>query len=271
MSERLRTLGIVLGYRPHREADRLYRVLTPDRGVLEFFVRASRKSTSKLAGVLEPAGVVRLDAASGKDLLHVTGVERVTFFSRTASDPGARLFALTLLRFVDAVGRPEAVELGMFSLLHEALSAGERLEDRAGRLWLRDRFVWKCAMLLGVLPSFSACVHCGREVDGAVAGIDWYLEISEGGFVCPVCPRGADAEALTPTALALGRAALAVPFETVIPGADNDTARVALRTTLAGYILVQLGAMVQTTVLSRLLQDALPVWAQGVQPRRVHV
>lgn len=268
MSERLRTLGIVLGYRPHREADRLYRVLTPDRGVLEFFVRASRKSTSKLAGVLEPVGVVRLDAALGKDLLHVTGVERVAFFPRTATDPGTRLFALTLLRFVDAVGRPEAVEVGMFSLLHEALVVGERLKDRAARLWLRDRFVWKCATLLGVLPSFSECSRCGREVDRVAAGLSWYLEILEGGLVCPVCPHGADAETLMPEAVALGRAALAVPFETVVPGADNTAVRGSLRTTLAGYVLVQLGAMVEASVLARFLQDALPTWARSTPVAR---
>ncbi len=64
-----------------RDADRVYRVLTEERGVLDVTVVGAARTTSKLAGHLEPYGEVRLLLARGRGPFRVAGAVQVQHFA----------------------------------------------------------------------------------------------------------------------------------------------------------------------------------------------
>lgn len=63
-----------------RDADRVYRVLTEERGMLDVTVAGAARSTSKLAGHLEPYAEVRLLLARGRGPFRVAGAVQVQPF-----------------------------------------------------------------------------------------------------------------------------------------------------------------------------------------------
>ncbi len=63
-----------------RDADRVYRVLTEERGVLDVTVAGAARATSKLAGHLEPFAEVRLLLARGRGPFRVAGAVQVRRF-----------------------------------------------------------------------------------------------------------------------------------------------------------------------------------------------
>lgn len=247
-----RTPGFVLSYRPVREHDRLYQVLTPGRGKLELLARGSRKLTSKLAGTLEPGRLLAVEAVSGRQFDHLTGAERLVDFTALREDAAARLVALGLSAFVDAALRPGASEPRLFALLHELYAAAALPRDAQGTLLLRDAFLWKCADVLGVAPDLGRCVRCGApEPDAALSG-------SLGGALCVRCAPPPDAVALGRPALRLLRAAQALPLAAVAAHAAAPTeARVAHRAAGA-YLLFQLSGSMSPHVLLRLFSDIRP-------------
>ncbi len=248
------TVGIVLGYRPHRETDRVYRVLTPAGGKMELLARGSRKVTSKLAGALEPVGVVALHGVAGRAYAHVTSAVRMEPFPKATRDPAARVFALTLLGFVDSILRLDAADRLLFPLVREALAAAEDLTDRASRLALRDRFVWKCASVLGVFPSFAACSSCGRPSSSEVMGV-WGMPTDGSGLWCPRCVSAGDAFQLSLDAVRWVRAVVDLPMRCLPPVLSLATNQEQVRAAVAATLFVQLGAFGNVDMLARLFAD----------------
>lgn len=257
MRPHTQTLAIVLGYRPFRESDRVYRVLSPHQGKLEVLARGSRKTTSKLAGGLEPVRVVMLHMVAGRQYPHAIAAGPVELFPGAVADPGRRLFALTLLAFVDALLKPQGDERGIFALLLEALRVCERTGEREERLIIRDRFIWKCAALLGVLPLFDRCDTCGRLAAEGEAGRTWSLRLAEGGLCCYACPRAADGVPLSSAAVRDVAAALGAPLAQSLPE-THPGALLQARSALSQYALAQLGGMMDPEIVVRLFADALP-------------
>ncbi len=247
-----RTPGFVLSYRPVREHDRLYQVLTPGRGKLELLARGSRKVTSKLAGSLEPGRLLAVEAVSGRQFDHLTGAERLVDFAALREDTAARLVALGLSAFVDAALRPGAPEPRLFALLHELYAAAALPRDAQGALLLRDAFLWKCADVLGVAPDLSRCIRCASpDPDAVLCG-------SLGGALCGRCAAPPDAVSISRPVLGLLRAAHALPLAAVAAHAAAPTeARIAHRAAGA-YLLFQLSAGMSPHVLMRLFSDIRP-------------
>lgn len=75
-----------------RDADRVYRVLTEERGVLDVAVSGAARATSKLAGHLEPFAEVRLLLARGRGPFRVAGALQVRRFE-PADEVSARRLA----------------------------------------------------------------------------------------------------------------------------------------------------------------------------------
>lgn len=71
------TKGITLSYRPWREADRIYSILTRDLGLVRARALGVRKETSKLRGSLEPITLATVSLVRGKEHWRVTSVEMV--------------------------------------------------------------------------------------------------------------------------------------------------------------------------------------------------
>ncbi len=241
------TPGIVLGYRSVREADRMYRVLTPGRGKIELIARGSRKVTSKLAGTLEPLQLIMVEAVVGRQFDHVVGANRLAGVPAFPIEPSARLLALGLATFLDAAVKPAAPDQRIFSLFRECMDAVGSASSAL--LLLRDAFLWKCAVILGLAADPTRCIACGRA-EGLVA-----LSGSLGGFLCAVHPAPPDAAPLTPAALLFLRAAHALPLSAAmrLPLSGEDV-RIVHRA-VGLYALYQFSGTVDPAMLLRLFGD----------------
>lgn len=241
------TPGIVLGYRPLREADRLYSVLTPDRGKLELLARGSRKVTSKLAGSLEPLQLLTVEAVSGRQFDHVVGADRMEAHPTFSADPSARVLALGLAGFLNAAVKPAEPDRRLFAVFRELLAAAGGEASVAERLLLRDAFLWKASAILGFAADASRCALCAEAPA--------LLSASAGGFQCAGHPAPGDAVRLSAQALSFLRAGADLPLRSAarIPLPVEDARTVHRAVGL--YVLYQFSGTVNAAMLLRLFGD----------------
>ena len=70
------TLGLVLSYSSQGEANRLYKVLTPDFGLILVLAQGVRLEKSKLRYNLQNYHLVKLNLVRGKEYWRLTGAEK---------------------------------------------------------------------------------------------------------------------------------------------------------------------------------------------------
>lgn len=110
------TEGLVLSYRPLREADRVYSILTKDLGLIRATATGVRKGHSKLRGLLEPISLVSVSLVRGKEYWRITSTE----FIKTISSTSEILKPLTLL---EKLVQGEAPNPELFDAIKEIVLA----------------------------------------------------------------------------------------------------------------------------------------------------
>ena len=75
------TQGLVLSWRPLREADRVYSILTKDLGLIRATATGVRKGESKLRASLEPLSLSSISLVRGKEYWRVTSAKLETSLS----------------------------------------------------------------------------------------------------------------------------------------------------------------------------------------------
>ncbi|TAL20607.1 DNA repair protein RecO [Patescibacteria group bacterium] len=184
MALTFRANAIPLAKRPVRETDRVYSVLTEDRGKLELLARGSRKIVSKLAGEMEQIGVLDIFIARGRAFDHLAGAAALKSFPLIRASLPRLLAALAAAAFLDRAVKPAFGDPALFNLLREYLetvaSAPERsVPDSA----LTPAFFWKLFVRLGFRPDLEKCVRCRKDVAGGECS--WTSH--HGGVVCRSC------------------------------------------------------------------------------------
>ena len=207
------TEAVVLRRTDFGEADRILTLFTPSYGKVRAIAKGARRTTSRLAGHLEPFARTQLLLATGReldivtqaearerldrlrdDLWHATGAwyiaELVDRFLEDA-DPHPRLYRLftTTLRLLDDAatghagrdaGREDAVP-------DDTGRENTRREEAAHmRSWLALRY-FELHLLdeLGYRPALHTCAGCDTPLRPEENGYSAEL----GGTLCPSCSR----------------------------------------------------------------------------------
>ncbi len=176
-----RLRGIVLRRRDLGEADRIVTVLTAERGKLRLVAKGSRRTSSKLAGHLEPFSAARLLVARTRGLDIISQAEMLESFPRLRQRETAIAIAGYLAELVDALVPEDERHEAVYDLLfasYRLIDEGrdERLVSHITELGL--------LRILGYRPELMRCLGCGRELEPEVNGFS-----VEGGVVCPDCLR----------------------------------------------------------------------------------
>ncbi len=201
--------AVVLRRTDYGEADRILTLFTPQRGKVRAIAKGARKTTSRLAGHLEPFTRTQLLLASGRDLDIVTQAEARERLDALRQDlwhaTGAWYVAELIDRFLeDADPNPALYTLFLQTL--RRLEAGAQLraeagpEERAhGEVWLESGGEavrsWLCLRYfelrllgeLGYRPGLHYCVNCDTPLQPEENGYSAEL----GGALCPQCMRHA--------------------------------------------------------------------------------
>ncbi|HEY4442437.1 MAG TPA: DNA repair protein RecO [Candidatus Elarobacter sp.] len=191
MSERSSTTdAIVLRARPLGEADRVYTLLTRERGKVDAVAKGARRPKSATGGRLEPLAEVRVGLHRGRSLDVITEVRTIRSYWNGLVRPGAfatgSLFAETIDLFCEHdLPLPE-----IYQLLGGAIAAVAGSDAPAT---LVPRFQLRLLDALGLAPASDVCIRCGGSLDEHGA----WLDLEAGGLGCERCygARG-DAHAL---------------------------------------------------------------------------
>ncbi len=169
--------GVVLGRHALGEADRVVDLFTREFGRLRVKVKAVRRTTSRLAGKLEPFTHARFLLARGRALDVVAQVEVLDGHADLREDLrrlsyGWLVADLTLQLVPEAEPHPE-----VFTLLLEALQLLRQGDPAVAAGWYGLHLFGE----LGYRPASDRCAGCGREAGGD----RWSPAL--GGFCCPRC------------------------------------------------------------------------------------
>ena len=190
--------AIVLRRSDFGEADRILTLFTPSYGKARAIAKGVRRTTSRLAGHLEPFTRTQLLLATGRELDIVTqaeGRERLDHLRDSLwHATGAWYVAELVDRFLeDADPHPRLYRLftQTLRLLDEGAATDERnrswLALRYFELWLLDE--------LGYRPALHHCAGCDTPLRPEENGYN--AEI--GGALCPSCSRYAQRRLTLPT------------------------------------------------------------------------
>jgi len=181
----------VLRARPLGEADRVYTLLTRERGKVDAVAKGVRRAKSSIGGRLELLAEVRVALHRGRSLDVITEVRTITSHWSGLVRPEAFATSSLFAETVDLFCEPELPLPEVYALLAGAVAAVAASDVPAT---LVPRFQLRLLDLLGLAPATGACVRCGEDFNDHGA----WLDLDEGGLGCERCygARG-DAHALS--------------------------------------------------------------------------
>jgi DNA repair protein RecO (recombination protein O) len=178
--------GVVLGRRNLGEADRILTLFTREFGRLQAKAKAVRKTTSRLAGRLEPFTHASFLLARGKAVDVVAQVEVVEGHGQLRADLRRLGYAWLVAELVVQLVPEGEPHPEVFRLLVETLRLLEHSDPAVAAAWCGLRLFGD----LGYRPSTDRCPVCGRPP--APRDV-WSPRF--GGFTCGPCasedPRAA--------------------------------------------------------------------------------
>ena len=180
--------AIVLRTYPLHEADLLVTLFTRLEGKVKGVAKAAKKSRRRFAGALEPLTSVRVlwEDREGRELARIDSCE---VLASPLSSP---------------VDYPRIVALGHVAEMLDEMLPEREANDAIYRLAiavlanLNSNAIWMpvtyfqlwLVRLMGFLPELSACIVCGRGLDGQRA---WFHALADG-LMCPEHKRLASSE-----------------------------------------------------------------------------
>lgn len=170
--------GVVLARRNLGEADRTLTVLTREFGKLVLKAKAVRKTTSRLAGKLEPFTHARFLLARGRALDVVAQVEVVHPHRELRADLVRVGHAWLVAEMTDRLIPEAEPHPEVFARLVAALELVERFEPAVAAAW----YILSLLDALGYRPATDHCPVCGRP---PVPSDVWSPSL--GGFCCSRC------------------------------------------------------------------------------------
>lgn len=216
--------AIILHRRALGEADRVITLYTREHGKLSAVARAVRKTTSRLAGRLEPFTHARLLLARGRTLDVIAQVEVLEGMAPLRADLRRFGQAALVAELLEAAVPEREPHADLFRLLLRTLDLVARADPDVAAVW----FALHLMSLVGFHPAVDRCAVCGR---GLGASPSWSHPL--GGLACSRCA------VRDPLAVRL-RPETAAAFRTLLAARAEDLSEVALaprdRDTLADLV-----------------------------------
>jgi DNA repair protein RecO (recombination protein O) len=239
--------AVVLRHQPVGEADRVLTLFTREYGKLRVSARGVRKTTSRLAGRVQPYTAGRFLLARGRTLDVVAQADVVRTFAGLQDDLLRGAYAAYVAELIDRFLPERDRHPEVFDAVVEALAVMETASEDGAEIYALW-FSLHLADSLGYRPELDRCVSCGRPLPAraaagspggsepavAGAGTGWAFSPDAGGALCPSCAAGA-------------RAAVRVPAGVLATGAylQRSTAAQARRLRLPERPRRQLAGLVQ--------------------------
>jgi len=220
--------AIVVRTYPLREADLLVTLFTRAEGKIKGVARAAKKSRRRFGGALEPVTLVRVhyEDREGKELARLDSCD-ILWSPMSEELDYPRVVALEhVAEMLDELLPDREANDAIFRLAVSVLH-----ELRTGDIWTPLTYfqLW-LVRLVGFLPELSACLACGRTLNGDRA----YYHALADGLMCEQHKRLASSQ-LAPESRAMAGQMFRAPVESFAAvGANQTDADVTRANDLAG-------------------------------------
>ena len=162
------------------EADRIYTLLTLERGKLDAVAKGVRRARSHFAGRLEFGNECEFGLHRGRSLEVIVSADIVSAPWAQLVQPERYAVASVGVELVDAFCEPELAVPDVYALLLRMLAAVARSDEPR---CLLPRFSLRLLDLLGLAPPWEACVRCTAPLGSGTA---WF-DAESGGFIDRAC------------------------------------------------------------------------------------
>lgn len=177
--------SIILSKRDVFEVDRIYFFYTLQEGKISTLGKGVRRSSSRLAGSLEPLTYAEIFVSKGRGLGNITGVTVINNFSRLKGSLEAMGQAFWALGYFEQLITQQEQDVGVFELLVEYLETLEDVPEEKIKVELVTiGFLFKLLERLGYRIVTRKCVDCGGNI---LAGNKNFFSAEKGGVVCACC------------------------------------------------------------------------------------
>jgi len=158
----IRTRGIIIRKVEVGEADRIFTLLTADRGKVRVIAKGVRRGRAKLAGYLDLLRCNDFEITEGRNLDIVTGATTVMNFGEDMDNLEMFGVKLYLCELIEKLIEEETPAHGVFELLFETLNAlqGKLLSANLAKSYFEMKFL----SLLGMAPQVQQSVVSHRDL-----------------------------------------------------------------------------------------------------------
>ncbi len=190
------------------ESDTIVRMMDSQGRLLEGVAKGARRPQGTLSGRLELFNRVKVHCAKGRNLDVVKEARLVRAGARLHADPAATAAASCVAEFAGRTIQPD-LEVPRYFELADAAFAAIDSADVPRLPAMVAAYVFKASAMIGMRPSFSTCVLCGRK---APASGKARVSISDGGFVCDECASFSETAPVDAALMAWAECALMSTF-----------------------------------------------------------
>jgi len=176
------------------EADKILRLYSQEKGLIDAVAKGARKFKSKFGGRLELFNFLDCELSKGKSLDILTQAELVRNFKNISSDFNKFLFCQLISEIIlkthplESESSQKTASL-LFKLIY--VSFYEIDSAAPGELYLLEKtaafFIAKYLKITGYAPLISICCKCGAKIDSAS---NLAFSITIGGILCRSCSAG---------------------------------------------------------------------------------
>ncbi len=180
---RVKDEAIVLRRLPYGESDRIVHLFTSSSGKISAIAKGGAKSLRRFMNTLEPLRIIYVEYfdKSWRGLARIENAHILEDFSEIERDLRKFFIASFLTEIVDKLAKEKEPYPQIFDLLGAAL---RRLKTSQVSSLDTLMLLLKILELLGFLPNFKTCVHCGKTVDQKSKT---FFSSEKGGILCGSC------------------------------------------------------------------------------------
>ena len=187
--------SVIIRKRDVGETDRLYSLLTLERGKMQVLAKGVRKPQAKLAGLLENFTLADVTIARSRGTGKITGSIVENNFTNIKRDLDALENVFASINLINRFTDIEHEDPKLFSLVREYLESVESVVVSFGKKDEKEKrhriklvsvaFLAKAAMVLGYAIEVGCCAHCGDKLGAG----DTNFDARSGGVACVSCAR----------------------------------------------------------------------------------
>jgi DNA repair protein RecO len=200
--------GLLLRSFDYSDTSRIFRFLTPDRGIISLMGRGVRGRSARGEAPIQTFGEgwLTFSYQAGRDLHTLKEFQPEEGVGGLARDvtrfAGASVVAELLLAHavLEGGGAPEAGDPGLYEWVSEAFRKLGEVDATEVAGWVLAGG-WRTLAHLGFPPDTERCVRCGGELAGSVDQVDRF-DVEGGGLVWPGCGEGTSLPRVGPGARA---------------------------------------------------------------------